>query len=59
MVDETASEPRYARFRVHYAHVVLDSVCLEGGGTLRAVQIEHPLAVVEVDEDSRVPEAAP
>jgi hypothetical protein len=49
-------EPRYERFRITYpSGTALDSYCLrEGGGTLREVQVEHPLAVVEADEDSLV-----
>jgi hypothetical protein len=58
MVDETPPEPRFERFFVRYPHVVLDSAWyLAGGGTLRQVQVEHPLAVVEADEESRVSEA--
>jgi hypothetical protein len=43
------SEPHYRCFRVTYpSGTVLESVwLLEGGGTLRAVQIEHPMATVE------------
>jgi hypothetical protein len=58
MVDETPPEPRFERFFVRYLHVVLDSVwSLGGGGTLRQVQVEHPMAVVEPDEGSQVNEA--
>lgn len=54
--SDEAPEPRYRAFRVHYTHVTLDSHWpLAGGGTLRAVHIEHPLARVEADESSRVP----
>jgi hypothetical protein len=57
MNDDT-SEPE--RFTVRYpSGTVLESVWLtEGGGTLRAVALEHPLAAVEADEGSRI-EAAP
>jgi hypothetical protein len=49
-------EPRYRCFRITYpSGTVLDSCwCIEGGGTLRAVQVEHPLATVEAVEESRV-----
>jgi hypothetical protein len=62
MTDDTSDpEPRYRRFRITYPGVVLESYWgLEGGGTLRTVQIEHPLAVVEADEESRLSgEASP
>jgi hypothetical protein len=53
---DDAPELRYAAFRVRYpSGTVLDSCwCLEGGGTLRAVQVEHPMAQVEAVLDSRV-----
>jgi hypothetical protein len=49
-------EPRYERFTVIYpSGTVINSVwCLEGGGTLRAVQVEHPMAQVTPVENSRV-----
>jgi hypothetical protein len=51
-----APEPRYGAFRITFpTGTALDSYWLiEGGGTLRQVQVEHPLAAVEADENSRV-----
>jgi hypothetical protein len=48
--------PRYERFRVTYpSGTVIESYYLiGGGGTLRQVQVEHPLAKVEADQDSLV-----
>jgi hypothetical protein len=52
------AEPRYRCFRITYpSGTTFDSWWLEGGGTLLAVQIEHPLAQVEADEGSLVSEA--
>jgi hypothetical protein len=47
--------PRYKRFLIRYPNATFDSYYLiEGGGTLREVQMEHPLAAVEAYEDSLV-----
>jgi hypothetical protein len=53
------AEPRYRCFRITYpSGTAIESWCgREGGATLRGVQIEHPLAVVEADEGSLVSEA--
>ncbi len=53
---EPEPEPRYGRFIVRYPSGTVIQSCwtIEGGGTLREVQVEHPLAIVEADEDSRV-----
>jgi hypothetical protein len=57
--DTPEPEPRFERFTVRYpSGTVLESYwCIEGGGTLQAVQMEHPLGVVEPDADSLVSEA--
>jgi hypothetical protein len=49
-------EPRYRHFQVRYSSgTEIDSYWLiAGGGTLRAVQVEHPMALVEADEESRI-----
>jgi hypothetical protein len=54
--DTPEPAPRFERFRITYpSGTVLDSYYLiEGGGTLRAVQLEHPLATVEAVEGSLV-----
>jgi hypothetical protein len=54
--DITEPEPRFERFRIVYpSGTTLDRYwLLEGGGTLREVALEHPMAVVEPVEDSRV-----
>jgi hypothetical protein len=56
MTTETPTEPRFERFRITYpSGTVFDSYYLiEGGGTLREVQVEHPLAVIEADETTEV-----
>jgi hypothetical protein len=57
MIHDTHDpEPRYRHFRITYrSGTVLDSYwCIEGGGTLRAVRMEHPSAAVEAVEESRV-----
>jgi hypothetical protein len=48
--------PRYERFTVTYpSGTVIESYYLiEGGGTLRQVQVEHPMATVEPVSDSRM-----
>jgi hypothetical protein len=47
---------RYERFRITYpSGTAFDShFLIGGGGTLRQVQVEHPMAVVEAIEDSLV-----
>ena len=56
MPDTTDHEPRFGHFLIRYpSGTTFDSYYLiEGGGTLLEVQVEHPMAVVEADEDSRV-----
>lgn len=53
---EALKAPRYEHFRITYpSGTVFDSYYLiEGGGTLRQVRLEHPLAKVEPVEESRV-----
>jgi hypothetical protein len=57
MTVDTPAEPRYKRFTVTYpSGTTFESYYLiEGGGALGAVQVEHPLGVVEAVEASRVP----
>lgn len=52
--DTTEPEARFERFTLTYplGTVLTSFYC--GGVTLREAQIEHPLAVVKVVEDSRV-----
>jgi hypothetical protein len=52
-------EPRFERFLVHYPGVVTESSwCIEGGGTVQQVRLEHPMAQVEAVPESLVsPEA--
>jgi hypothetical protein len=55
-------EPRYERFLIRYPSgtVIESSWLIEGGGTVQQVRLEHPLGVVEANEDSQVHvEAAP
>jgi hypothetical protein len=49
-------EPRFERLRLTYpSGTVFDSYYLsQGGGTLRKVQVEHSLAVVEAYEATEV-----
>ena len=59
MTADTHPEPHYARFFVRYPSgtVIETHWLIEGGGTLRAVELEHPMARVTPVEDSRVSEA--
>jgi hypothetical protein len=61
LAPDDALEPRYRHFLIRYpSGTVFDSYwCIEGGGTLRAVQVEHPLGVVEAVEESRIEAASP
>jgi hypothetical protein len=58
MTDAPTNTPeaRYERFLVRYPSgtVIESHYLIEGGGTLRAVRLEHPLGVVEADQDSLV-----
>jgi hypothetical protein len=56
LTTNVAPEPRYGRFRITYpSGTVFDSYFLVGGGgTVRPVQVEHPLAKVDPVLDSRV-----
>jgi hypothetical protein len=53
--DTPEPEPRYERFTVRYpSGTVFDSYYLiEGGGTVQQVMLEHPMATVEPDAESR------
>ena len=55
MTTETPEPvPRFERFTVTYPSGTVIPSFYCGGVTLREVQVTHPLAVVEVVEDSRV-----
>jgi hypothetical protein len=54
--DTPEPEPRYERFTVTYpSGTAIESYwCIEGGGTVQQVRLEHPMALVEADIDSRI-----
>jgi hypothetical protein len=47
-------EPLYERFLLAYPSGTVVPSFYAGGATLREARVSHPLAQVEVDEDSRV-----
>ena len=53
MTTETPEPaPRYERFLIRYpSGTTFDSHC-PGGATLREVEVAHPMATVEVEEDA-------